>query len=255
MPSLQLISQRFGLASIAQSSAGVTRCNFSCILSHKFGKTNPLQDAEDMLHLAEDMLHLVSQRWKNKSIARCRRHVTPCSLGLQLAMVSKQSMQSLQKVELSSTLCNRCKPKKVETQVAKRACYTLQPTCNLSRNTILTQVAWKIAPCNTSCRARFYFLQRLQRFFETIASCSSTFWGDHFATCNGFLFPTLRDMLQRKLHRITPALHTCFALRHTKTLELNHFLTRNSQHLIKFLRMFLCMRVVKKPSKSILHYF
>ena len=31
-------------------------------------------------------------------------------------------------------------------QVAKRACYTLQPTCKFSRNAIARQVADKIAP-------------------------------------------------------------------------------------------------------------
>ena len=60
-----------------------------------------------------------------------------------------------------STLCNCCKPKKIARQVAKRACcYTLQPTCNLSRIAIVTQVAKKITPCNTSYGARLYFLQR-----------------------------------------------------------------------------------------------
>ena len=39
-------------------------------------------------------------------------HVTSCNLKLQLAMVLKQSMQSLQKVEPISTLCIRFKPKK-----------------------------------------------------------------------------------------------------------------------------------------------
>ena len=71
------------------------------------------------------------------------------------AMVSKQSIQSLQKVEPSSTLCSHCKPKEVARQVAKRAC----DTSNLSHNAIATQVTKKIAPCNTSCRAWFYFLQ------------------------------------------------------------------------------------------------
>ena len=82
------------------------------------------------------------------------------------------STQSLAKAEPSSTLCNCCKPKKVPRQIAKRACYMLQPTCNFSRNAIETQVAKKIASCNTSYRPRFYCLQRLQRFFKSIASCS-----------------------------------------------------------------------------------
>ena len=91
-------------------------------------------------------------------------------------MVLKQSMQSLQKVKLSSALCNHCKSQKVTMQVAKKACYTLQPNCNLSRNATGTQVEKKIAPSSSSFIDRFYFVQRLQRFFETISSCSPSFY-------------------------------------------------------------------------------
>ena len=71
------------------------------------------------------------------------------SVGLQLAVASKN-------------LCNccKCRPKlyfvqslqgqKVARQVAERVCYTLQPTCNLSRNAIAAQVARKIVSCYTS---------------------------------------------------------------------------------------------------------
>ena len=45
---------------------------------------------------------------------RCRTHVTRCNLELQPATVSKNSCNLL-----SSTLCNRCKLKKVARQVAK----------------------------------------------------------------------------------------------------------------------------------------
>ena len=117
MPSLQLISQFFWACNDCTKYAGVTQCNSSCKVSRKRRNSN------------------------KKSIASCRRHVTLCNLGLQLAMVLKQSMQLLQKVELSSTLCNHFKPERVARQVAKRAGYTLQPTCNLSRNSI----------ANTSC--------------------------------------------------------------------------------------------------------
>ena len=83
-------------------------------------------------------------------------------------------------------------------------------TClQFSYNAIATQVAKKIAPCNCP-RARFYFLQRLQRFFETIASWSPRSIATcnmSPATCNGFLFPTLRDKFQGKLHRVTLALY------------------------------------------------
>ena len=77
---------------------------------------------------------LVSQHWRKQSIAICSRHVTRFFLGLQLAcaMISKISPQSLQEVEHSSTLCNRCKPQKVARQVEERTCYTPQPTYNLS---------------------------------------------------------------------------------------------------------------------------
>ena len=50
--------------------------------------------------------------------------------------IRKNSMQSLQKVGPSSTLCSHCKPKKVARQVAKRACCMLklvsQCHCNIS---------------------------------------------------------------------------------------------------------------------------
>ena len=117
-------------------------------------------------------LQPVSQRGKKKSIASRIRRVTCCNLELKLVMVFNKSMQSLQKVEPSSALRNHCKPKKVARQVAKRARYTLQPICNLSRNAIATQATDKIALCNTTCIAWFYFLQPLQRLFDTNSSHS-----------------------------------------------------------------------------------
>ena len=45
--------------------------------------------------------------------ASCRSHGTCCNLLLHLAMVSKESIPSMQKVEPSSTSCIRYKPKKV----------------------------------------------------------------------------------------------------------------------------------------------
>ena len=84
---------------------------------------------------------------EKKVLASCRSHVTHCNLGLQFAMVSKQSIQSLQKVEPSSTLCNHCKPTNVARQVAKRACYMVQLVSQRHCN---RQVAKKITPCNTS---------------------------------------------------------------------------------------------------------
>ena len=122
--------------------ASVTGCNFPCKLFCNVGK-----DIHCKLQKTCYVLH---------------SQATTCN-GL-----TKDSMQSLQKLEWS----NCCKPKKVVRQVAKRACYTLQLTCSFSRCAILIQVVMKIAACNTSFRARFCFLQRLQRSFETIASYS-----------------------------------------------------------------------------------
>ena len=59
-------------------------------------------------------------------------------------MVSKQSLHSLQKVELSSTLCNCCNPQNVARQAAERACYAPQSNRNLSRNAIATQLQTKL---------------------------------------------------------------------------------------------------------------
>ena len=44
--------------------------------------------------------------------------------------------------------------------------------CNVSYNAISTQAAQNITACNTNFRARLYYLQRLQRISETIASCN-----------------------------------------------------------------------------------
>ena len=180
----------------------VTLYDFSCNLCRNVGTRNLLQVAE------------------------------VCNL-VQLAMVSKQSMESLQKVDPSSTLCNRCKPKILPDKLQRghvTRC-NLLATClvydqnfstwawvvTLSRlppyehvlplpTTFLSSFSWdslmtpnpsttpaptslnknldrtpynaiakKIIPCNTRCSARFYFLQRLQRSFETSASCSLRF--------------------------------------------------------------------------------
>ena len=54
-------------------------------------------------------------------------------------------LQSLQKVELSSTSCNVACNKNVVRQVAEVTCYTMQFFSNLCRNGIVRQVAKKIA--------------------------------------------------------------------------------------------------------------
>ena len=125
------------------------------------------------------------------------RHVTHCSFEMQRAMVEKRSTQSLQKLEPSSILCKRCKPKIVERQVAERVCYALQPTCDLPRTFIATQVARKIAPCNTSLLCSIIgSLQNLQDKLQKlpVTPCNLT------ATC---LATPLQHKLQGKLHSLT----------------------------------------------------
>ena len=136
MPSSQLISQLFWTCNDCSKYASVTRCSFSCNLSRNVGKINSSQIAELMLHVAIS--------------------------GCNLQWVSKQCMQSMQKLEPSSTLC---KPRKVARKVAKKACYMLQPTCNFSCNAIATKVAKEISRCTgkgtaeclctTECRCCF----------------------------------------------------------------------------------------------------
>ena len=104
---------------------------------------------------------------------------------------SKKSLPSLRKVEPSSTFYNRCKPKNVARKVAKRACYALQSTCNLSCSTIGTQVAKKIASCNNS----------LRKFWQ-LWTCSHDFGTTH---CPGVNFASV--------HGLTPlTVHTSFSL-------------------------------------------
>ena len=96
-------------------------CNFSGIAT--VAQNNLVLDGAIFLEIC------LATLGNRKPIASCRRHVTRCNLELQLAMVSKQSMQSLQKLEQSSTLCNCSKPRQVAKQVAKRVCYMLQVVC------------------------------------------------------------------------------------------------------------------------------
>ena len=124
MPSLQISSNFLGLATITQNKLmSVTQCNFSCNLSRNIGRRNPLQVAEDILHFA----------------------ISSCSS----LLVSKSSMQSLQKIEPSSTLCKSCNAKNVARQVAKRVCYTLHSTRNLSFATPLQHKLQRNLPRGT----------------------------------------------------------------------------------------------------------
>ena len=56
-------------------------------------------------------------------------------------MISIGPSLTLQLAMLSKSWCNRCKPKKVAGQVVKTTCKTIQSTCNLSYNAVVTQVA------------------------------------------------------------------------------------------------------------------
>ena len=92
-------------------------------------------------------------------------------------MVSKQSIQLLQKVEPSSTVAR---------QVVKRECYTLQPTCNLSRNVIVIQIAKKLRGVTLTVELDSTFCKDCRDFSETIAACILRLHS--LATYNGFLF-------------------------------------------------------------------
>ena len=141
------------------------------------------------------------------------------------------SLQSLQKIEPSSTLCDCCKCKKVARKVARRACYTLQPTCNFSSNAIATHVAKKIAPC--SCRAQFYFLQWLQKFLRPlqVAACNmspATFFNTarqvarKIASRNNSLKP---DFLWSSQRRLTASWHQVISPRKSDKLTVNQILS------------------------------
>ena len=76
-------------------------------------------------------------------------------------------------LELGSTFCNDCRDSLKPLQVATQDCNAFLfcwKRCNVSHNTISTQAAQNITACNTNFRARLYFLQRLERLFETIAN-------------------------------------------------------------------------------------
>ena len=124
-----------GLQRLHRVSFKVTRCTFPCNLCRTVGKRNPLQGAKDMLHV-------------------------------EFSICNLQWLQTIAQIKTQFYRVQSLKAPKVARHVEKRACYMLQPTCNSSRNAITTQVAKKIAPCNTSCRARVYFLQQLRRFLK-----------------------------------------------------------------------------------------
>ena len=120
-------------------------------------------------------LQLDSQSQKNKSVASCGRHITRCTLELQPANLFKtNSMQLLQNVEPSSTLCNCCKPKQVARQVAKRACYMLQPYCNFSCILIETQKPLQVAARDWNLQ-QIFFSNVVRQFSRKAAMCNTSF--------------------------------------------------------------------------------
>ena len=115
-----------------------------------------------------------------------------CSLHLQLTCSGfKNSLQSLQKVEPSSTArvtrssfpCNLCR-NSVTKQVTYRLSRVTSRFSSLSRNFFRPAMI-------AQSRAGSYFLQRLHFFLNhcklqlEVATCNMS-----FASCNGFLFPT-----------------------------------------------------------------
>ena len=61
-------------------------------------------------------------------------------------------------------------------QLAKRAYYTLQPNCNLSRNTIATHTAQKIISCNTNLRWEWLILT--VNFYEFLKVEPQVSWAE-----------------------------------------------------------------------------
>ena len=140
---------------------------------------------------------------RNPYITNYRRHVTRCNLELQLAMASKQSVQSLQKVEHSSAMYN---PEKFQDNLQRKACYTLQPghLQVVSQQHCSTDCK-EISPCNTK-------LYNSAKLFVTIAEVfqnhcklqpETPTYNMSLATCYEFLFSKLQDKLQRKSHDVT----------------------------------------------------
>ena len=127
-------------------------------------------------HTTQFSLQMVSQCWKN---IHCKLQKT-CCYTLQSRVATYNGFKP------TSILCNCCEPQKVARKVAN-----------------------EIAPCDISCRARFNFLQRSQRFLKTITSSS---WRLQRLTYLLHLamnfFPTLRDNLQGKLHRVKADFHS-----------------------------------------------
>ena len=170
-PLYNLSHNYFWLAMIALSELVLHDVIFlsTCLAT---SEKNPLQVAEDMLHVAtsscsllwfQEIHAVVAERAKLyfvQSLEAQKSFETSCKEGMLKACnlpatcIATLLQHKLQRnfhhativVELGSTLCNDCRD-------------FLQSTCNLYRHTIATQVPKKLAPCNNSSRAWFYFLE------------------------------------------------------------------------------------------------
>ena len=95
----------------------------------------------------------------------------------------KQSIQSLKNVELNSTLCNCCKPKKVARQVEKRTCYLqlarpLPATCKAITCNLQGHYLQLARPLPATCKAiAAQFAKQLYRVTLILEFCS-TFCND-----------------------------------------------------------------------------
>ena len=81
---------------------------------------------------------------EKKSIASCRSHITRCNLELQLAKVSKQSEQPLQKIGLNSALCKHCKPKKLPDKLQRGHVAHGSLSCNATETQVTKKLQHKL---------------------------------------------------------------------------------------------------------------
>ena len=144
------------------------------LISQLFWACNDCIEYKLVLHNAIFLVTCLATLEK-KIIASCRSHVARCNLGLHFAMVSKQSMQSLQKVNRVLLCAIIASP-----QILRDKLQRGHARCILSRNAIVTQVSKKIAPCNTSST----FCNYCRDFFK---HCEL-----HLETETYFLFSTLQ---------------------------------------------------------------
>ena len=116
---------------------------------------------------------VICQNWKKPGIERqiscrlqCKRsilsrgsYVTRWNLQAAICIGLKKIHVILAESRPTSILCNCCKPRNVGRYIAKRACYMLQPTCNLSCNPIVIQVEKKLTPHKISYSSTLSFFE------------------------------------------------------------------------------------------------